>query len=212
MIFISINFKISIYFGLIIKFMGYLVNNKLTTLFGCLCWVLQCAKILEMSENGKKKQIFFVAELVLLLICVRCGSDCHDVVASISIQLEKVSRALMEGDVVARDEQRKFGAQFVEAFQEVAFHSNNCLLGQLKLIGNRWLFVQSILPLVRLKNPLRFLQDSLCCSISHQFYIIALFKSVNSWIICQEPSSLLFIQLVSPFKILEHFNDFFGIG
>lgn len=98
--------------------------------------VLQYAKILEMSENGKKKQIFFVAELVLLLICIRRGSDCHEVAQSISLQLEKVSRALADNDVVARDEQRKFGAQFVEAFQEMVFHSNNFSHGQLKLIGN----------------------------------------------------------------------------
>ena len=96
-----------------------------------------------MSENGKKKQIIFVAELVLLLICIRRGGDCHDVAESVSVQLEKVSRALLESDIVARDEQRKFGAQFVEAFQEMALYSSNFSLGQIKLIGNHSIFVFS---------------------------------------------------------------------
>ena len=36
----------------------------------------------------------------------------------------------------ARDQQRVLGAQFVEGFQDIAFHSKNFSLGQLKLIGN----------------------------------------------------------------------------
>lgn len=93
-----------------------------------------CSKILEMSANHKQKFIFFVAEMVVLLICVSRGRDCKEVAASISSQLEKVSHSLKDGDLKVREEQRKFGTAFIENFQEVIFQSKNFSLGQKTLI------------------------------------------------------------------------------
>lgn len=86
------------------------------------------------SESLKHKAVFFAAEMVLLLILVNCGRDCKEVAASISAQLEKISRGLKDGEI--REEQRKFGAIFVEGLQEVIPQSRNFTLGQIKLIGN----------------------------------------------------------------------------
>ncbi|XP_046635826.1 protein MMS22-like [Daphnia pulicaria] len=93
-----------------------------------------CSKILEMSANHKQKFIFFVAEMVMLLICVSRGRDCQQVATSISSQMEKVSRSLKDGDLKVREEQRKYSAVFIENFQEVIFQSKNFSLGQKILI------------------------------------------------------------------------------
>ena len=98
-----------------------------------------------MSANHKQKFIFFVAEMVMLLICVSRGRDCQQVATSISSQMEKVSRSIKDSDIKVREEQRKYGAVFIENFQEVIFQSKNFSLGQKILIGNSssFLFARS---------------------------------------------------------------------
>lgn len=94
-----------------------------------------------MSADHKHKSIFFVAQMVLLLICVRHGRNCEKVAASISAQLELVSSGLKDTDLKVREEQRKHGTMFVENFQEVIFHSQNLSCGQICLIGSYYLFL-----------------------------------------------------------------------
>lgn len=88
-----------------------------------------------MSTNHKQKFIFFTAELVAFLICVNRNRDCQDVTSSISSQMDKVSRNIKDGDIQVREEQRKYGAAFVEAFQEMVHLSKSFALGQIALIG-----------------------------------------------------------------------------
>jgi hypothetical protein len=89
-----------------------------------------------MSANHKQKFVFFVAEMVMLLICVSRERDCQQVATSISSQMEKVSRSIKDSDIKVREEQRKYGTVFIENFQEVIFQSKNFSLGQKVLIGN----------------------------------------------------------------------------
>lgn len=70
--------------------------------------------------------------MVLLLVCITRGRDCHDVASSVAAKLDK---SLSETDPTAREERRKMGSIFVEGFQEILFHSRNFSLGQIKLIG-----------------------------------------------------------------------------
>ena len=98
-------------------------------------WI-KCSKILEMSASHKQKFIFFVSEMVMLLICVNRGRDCQEVAISISSQLEKISRSLKDVELQIREEQRKYGTVFVESFQEIMSQSKIFSLGQIRLIGN----------------------------------------------------------------------------
>lgn len=88
-----------------------------------------------MSANHKQKSIFFVAEMVMLLIFVSRDRDCQEVATSLSSHLEKISRGIKDSEPKVREEQRKCGAMFVENFQEVIFQSKNFSHGQIHLIG-----------------------------------------------------------------------------
>lgn len=79
--------------------------------------------------------MFFVAEMVLLLISVTRGRDCQDVATSVAAKLDRASKSLNDAELTTREEQRKYGSVFVEGFQEILFHSRNFSLGQVKLIG-----------------------------------------------------------------------------
>jgi hypothetical protein len=106
-----------------------------------------------MSANHKQKFIFFVAEMVMLLICVSRGRDCQQVATSISSQMEKVSRSLKDGDLKVREEQRKYSAVFIENFQEVIFQSKNFSLGQKILIGNSTYFYSRVVIIITVFIP-----------------------------------------------------------
>ena len=91
------------------------------------------------EQNSKHGLVLFVAEMVLLLVCVNRGRDCQQVAGSIARRLDVVSRGMSgfgEGaELYGRDEQRKYATAFIEGFQEVALQSKNFSLGQIKLIG-----------------------------------------------------------------------------
>lgn len=89
-----------------------------------------------MAENQKQKFVFFVAEMVLLLIYVSQGRDCQDIASSVVSRIESISRNLVDADLQIRDELRKYATVFVETFQEVVLQSKSFALGQIKLIGN----------------------------------------------------------------------------
>lgn len=108
-----------------------------------------------MSANHKQKFIFFVAEMVMLLICVSRGRDCQQVATSISSQMEKVSRSLKDGDLKVREEQRKYSAVFIENFQEVIFQSKNFSLGQKILIGNSSYFYSRLVIIITVFIPVK---------------------------------------------------------
>lgn len=91
------------------------------------------------EQNSKHGLVLFVAEMVLLLVCVNRGRDCQQVAGSIARRLDVVSRGMSgfgEGaELYGRDEQRKYATAFIEGFQEVALQSKNFSLGQIKLLG-----------------------------------------------------------------------------
>ena len=90
-----------------------------------------------MSTNVSPKSsgLISVAEMVLLLISIRRGTECHAVAESVAGQLDRAARCLNDSDIHIRDEQRHLGQLFIDGLNEVAVHCKNFNLGPIKLIG-----------------------------------------------------------------------------
>ena len=97
-----------------------------------------------MSSSGggcsnKGPLLLLVAEMVLLLICVRRGLECQAVAESISGRLEMAGRTSVNDDQQQQQQQQQLqpllGRTLIQGLQEVVTHSRHFDLGQLKLMG-----------------------------------------------------------------------------